>query len=470
MVVHRNNLLTYYYNKTGIELILIALITLFAALLRLYNLGTWSFWWDELNTIRDGLIFLDYGVLDRTAFRFLNYIMISNFEINEWNTRIIPAMVGIITLPILYFPIKRIYGKDIALLSIFFLAISPWHIYWSQNARFYTTLLLFYTLALLLFYIAIEEDKPLYLIISMVFMGMAVVERYTSAMIGGVIGLYVILLLLPQLSRPKGLNLRNLLLLGVPAILGILAFVPRILNIMSGFNQNWINSNPFWLLAGVVYYIGLPVLLIGSIGAIYQVVQKKKATLLLAINSIIPMIAIAVMSTFMYTANRYLFITLISWLILAAIGVKELLANSNGHAKLFGLGVLGILIFSPLSEDMLYFRYQNGNRDDWKSAFNFIQKHRQPDDLVVSANPAIGDYYLGDTTAEMSSFDINNPIYSNKRIWFVEDFNADEKWPKTHQWILENTSLMGVFDVHLQARVFTMRVYLYDPGGEKFPD
>jgi mannosyltransferase len=466
MISQRIKNLSRYYNHTGIEYILLILITLLAALLRLYHLGTWSFWWDELNTIRDGINFWDIDILNRTPFRFLNYLVISNLEINEWNTRILPALVGILTLPILYFPVKKIFDKDIALLSTFFLAISPWHIYWSQNARFYTTLLLFYTLAKLLFYIAFEEDKPLLLIISMVFMGMAVIERFTSVVIGGVIGLYIVLLVFLQFKRPRGLNLKNILILTLPSLIGIVVLGINIYGDLTGFNDGWINNNPFWLVASVVYYIGIPVIFIGTIGAIDQVFKKNRAALLLLLNAMLPILGLAIISTFMYTANRYIFITLTSWLILAAVGVKELLTNSGGYAKLFGLGVLGILIFSPLSEDMLYFRYQNGNRDDWKAAFNFIERHKQPNDLVVSSNPAIGDYYLGDKTIGMAKFNPDSIGHMEDRIWFVEDFNAEEKWPQLHDWIIKNTSLLGVFDVSLQARVFTMRVYLYEPLGQ----
>ena len=457
-----HRIVRFYNNNPSIEFILLALITLLASLFRFYHLGTWSFWWDELNTVRDAVIFWDYDLLGRTPFRLLNYLMLSNFEINEWNARIMPAVIGIITIPILYFPIRKIYGKDIALLSLFLLAISPWHIYWSQSARFYTILLLFYTLALLIFYMAIEEDNPVYLIISMVLMGMAIVERFTSGLIVIVIGLYLIFLLSPYFGRPKGLNIKNLLLLLIPGLISVVLIAPSFFTSITGFNANWINNNPFWVLAGVVYYIGLPVICIGSVGAAYQVIKKKRVGLLLSLNAILPIVVITIISTFMYTANRYMFITLTSWLILGAVAVKELLENVSGYGKLFSLGVVAILILSPLSEDMLYFRYQNGNRDDWKSALNFVKQNKQPGDLVVSANPAIGDYYLGETTISMAKIDLDSLVNSNKRIWFVEDFNVDEKWPRVHRWIRENATLVGVFDVHLQARVFTLRVYLYE--------
>jgi mannosyltransferase len=178
-------------NHWAMQYIILGIITIIAAALRLYKLGEWSFWWDELFTVRDAINYIDYDIIDRSLFRTLNYLVLSHWEINEWNVRIVSAIIGILSIPILYFPIRRIFNMDIALLSMLLLAISPWHIYWSQSARFYTTLLLLYTLALLIFFIAIEEDKPFYLVISMLFMGLAIIERFSSAIIVVVMGSYL---------------------------------------------------------------------------------------------------------------------------------------------------------------------------------------------------------------------------------------------------------------------------------------
>lgn len=449
-------------NQRAWEYIILTIITVVAAVLRLYKLGEWSFWWDELYTIRDVNQYLDLDILGRTTFRTLNYLLLPNLEINEWNVRIISAVIGILTIPILYFPIRRIFKNEVALLSTLLLAISPWHIYWSQSSRFYTILLLYYTLALLFFFISIEEDKPLFRGISILFLGLALFEKISSAIIIIVLGAYLSILGVAMFKRPNGYHIKKMLFLFIPGVIVLLFLVPGYLPRIIALNEGWINNNPFWLLSGVIFYIGLPVLSIGSAGALFRLLKKDRAVLLLSLNAVLPIITIAVLSIFMYTANRYAFITLTSWLILAALAVKELIVNSRGLVKLFGLGVMGILILSPLSEDVLYFRYQNGNRDDWKSAFYFIEQHKQVGDLVVSANPDMGNYYLGEQTIGMSTFtpDILQDIRGD--VWFVEDFNAEEKWPQIHKWIVENTRLVGVFDVHVQARNFSMRVYHYD--------
>ena len=55
-------------------------------------------------------------------------------------------------------------------------------------------------------------------------------------------------------------------------------------------------------------------------------------------------------------------------------------------------------------------------------------------------------------------------IEKNKnRVWFVEDMVAQQIFPDVHNWLRENTQQVANLDVHIQARNFKMRVYLYDP-------
>ena len=147
---------------------LLGMITLIAALLRFYKLGEWSFWWDEMFTLRDVQnIFDNFGVRTSLSFMLIN-VVLNALGISEWSARLVPAIFGILSVPILYFPVKKMFGPAVALITGSLLALSPWHLYWSQNARFYTALLLFYTLALLTFYFWIEEDRLGYLLLTMI--------------------------------------------------------------------------------------------------------------------------------------------------------------------------------------------------------------------------------------------------------------------------------------------------------------
>lgn len=452
-----------FESNAKLQYLLIAGITILAALFRFYRLGTWSFWYDEIYTLRDVRNIFNLGLLDQQFSRLLIYLTVNLLGTSEFTARLAPAVIGILTIPMLYFPTRKIFGPGVALLSALFLAISPWHLYWSQNARFYTALLLFYSLALFAFYFAFEKDRPLYLLFFLVLLGLAVQERLFAVFMAPIAALYLLAVKYLPFEKPTGLRARNIWLLVVPVILiGLVAgyeFISDPGKWLAGFG--WVNNNPFWLMGGVVFYIGLVFLCMGSVGGLFLLHQKNRAGLLLAIAAFFPILAILALSPIQYTANRYAFIALTSWLILAAVGVWELLRRVESEAWFLSAGVLLILLLDPVGEAMLYYRYQNGNRDDWKAAFTLINQLKSPDDQVVVTNTLLGDYYTdGKDTVNYRALDLEN-LPGDGRYWFVEDNNVGDKSPPTQRWLQQNADLIAVFDVHVRARVFKMRVYLY---------
>ena len=450
-----------------IQYIILAVITLLAAVLRFYRLGEWSFWYDEIFTLRDVNNFLEISIIEQQFSRALIYIAVNLLGTNEFNARFVPALIGTISIPILYFPIRRMFSPAVAILSALFLAISPWHLYWSQNARFYTTLLLFYTLGLFLVYFAFEKDKPWYLVFSLLLLGLAVLERLFAVMLVPVIGGYLIALKVLPIEKPPGFRARNIWILVVPTIIiglvGSYQFISNPGKWLEGFG--WINNNPIWIISGLAFYIGLPFLCIGAVAAVYFLLQKSRAILLLTFAAIIPIVALVVLSLFQYSANRYAFVSLTSWLILAGLGVWELFRQSKGRTWILVSGVLLILLLVPLSENILYYQYQNGNRDNWTAALRLVNRSKVPGDMVVVTNTQLGDYYTkGEGTINFRRVDYDSLPTEEGRVWFIEDNNLGEKQPNILRWVEQNSDLIANYDVHVRARIFKMRVYLYDPA------
>lgn len=429
-----------------------------AAVLRFYKLGEWSFWGDEVFSLSSKVD----GFMQSTSVSLIR-VTTAALGANEWSARLAPAIIGVLTIPVLYFPTRKRFGVGTALISALLLAVSTWHLYWSQNARFYVLLLLLYTFALLAFYLGIEEDKPWFIVIALIFFGLATKERMLALFFVPVVVCYLILLKILPFEKPAGFRLRNLAIFFVPCIgLGIIFSIPFLKDVpawLSGFGR--INNNPFWLMAGTFYYIGLPTVVLGSSSAIYFLVKKNRAALLFSLGAVIPLFSIMVISLFQYTANRYIFVCLTSWIMLAAMAANELFIQAKGQAKILATGVLAILLLGSLSEDWLYFRYQHGNRDDWKAAFSFIEQQRQPGDLIFSAKPEVAAYYLGEKVPGFQHFTVSD-FEGHPRIWLVEDLNTRELFPEVHAWMVQNARQVANYDNHLNARVYTMRVYLYE--------
>jgi hypothetical protein len=123
-----------------------------------------------------------------------------------------------------------------------------------------------------------------------------------------------------------------------------------------------------------------------------------------------------------------------------------------------------ILVLAPLSEDVLYYQYQNGNRDNWRAAFEYVQQQKAERDLVIVPDHNLADYYLQEQTVSMGDVNLTRLREVEGKVWFLEDMNVEVKYPQLYEWMLENSELVANMDVHLRARNFKMRVYMYDPA------
>ncbi len=453
------------------QLILLILITLLAFSLRFYKLGEWSFWGDEYITVRKAINIFGGGVTRLSPSMLSTHIVLDRFGVTEWNARLVSASVGIISVPILFWLVKRLFNAYAALIAALLLAVSPWHIYWSQNARFYTTLLLFFTLALFFFYWALEEDRPWFMLVSLFFFGLASIERLLSGFLIPTIVGYLILIKICRYESPPGLKWRNLAIYFVPGLLGLVALLllnPSIQDPERGARSfGFVNNNPLWILSGLGFYLGIPMIVMAIFGGLRLWTHRNRLGLLLSLMALVPLLSLMFISFFQYTANRYAFVSLSSIVILAAYAAKELLAQMPQQGKLLAIGAVLILLAMPMTDNFLYYNYQYGNRDNWKEALELISARMDDGDKVITSNRALADYYLEVETIGMQNVEVDGldaMIGDAERVWVVIDVTAVGKGPTTIKWARANARYMDSFDVNISARTFPMEVYLYNPA------
>jgi mannosyltransferase len=448
-------------NNTLQYLLLIGIMVL-AAALRLYKIGEWGFWIDEIYTINRAAG--DLGSILIPLSTRLIHLALGLLGIDEFSARIIPGILGILSIPILFFPIRKLTSGTISLLAVLLLAISPWHIYWSQNARFYSALMLFYGLAGLCLFIWLESENPWYLVFSMVLIGFAMLERGTTLFIFPVFIVYLIALFVLPIERPPGLHWKNLALFFLPMFaLGIIVVFSSG-NIFSFFTNIFGHQhNPIRVFLSVVYDVGLPLFLLASLGGVYSIYQKSRLGLFLLIGVFVPLVILVLIAPFTQAFSRYVFQTLAFWIILGVIAIKAMIDNASGAGKFLAVGLALLLVADAFSQDVLYFSYQHGNREDFKGAFEIIAGGKQSNDLIISGWPEIGTYYLDEPVISASEVKTKEIALSENRVWFVVD-NRSGFPSRLQAWIEDNSQLMGVRDVYLPGKLMLMRVYLYSPG------
>lgn len=476
-----DTLMTNIKEKPLYHYVILAAIVLFAAVLRFYKLGEWSMWIDEIYTINRAQIHFSDPVrviqnLPTTLWLpvsvILTNIALSLLGVTEWSARLVSALIGIASVPILYFVTRKIFGTVVALVLALLLTISPWHIFWSQNARFYTSLMLLYALAAFLFYLGIEKNRPVYFIGFYILFYFALSERLLAAFIFPTIFAYLIFLWLFRFERPAGFNTRNLLIILAPILFMVLYEVIRYLisgsSITTFFIENFGEKqveDPIRLLLSILYNISFPIVALGSVAGIYLFLKRDRVGLFLLLNAILPVVFLVLMNPIAFTKDRYVFVTLTFWLVLAAVALNELMSRTSGLGYLLTFGVLVVLLVDAAGSDILYYHVNNGHRRDWRAAFEMIEEKSQSDDVVVAWWPEFSPFYFENREIiPYKDVSVEAMLESEKRYWFVID--SETVWGNipVRDWLELHGQLIDILYLRLPEDDFNLKIYLYDPA------
>lgn len=480
------------------EYLLLAAVSLFAASLRFYKLGEWSFWLDEVITVNASAYIADWPLTRLPIYLVLTRATLDLFGSGEWSARLAPALTGILTIPALYFPTRRLLGPAVALMAAALLAIAPWHLFWSQNARFYALLLLFYNLGMLLFLIGLREKRPSYLLVAFLFLILAVRERSTAFFFVPVIAAYLAGLWLTAPGRQLAWSRRLLLvMIGLVVTFGLydlsLLLFGREGSLIGSVWRTFVgkpNHDPLRLALAIAFQMGLPLLCLGGVGGLYlslnrtldagshlqgaktcnverstlhPLAVRDRAILFVFVGAVLPPLVLLLLSLFMFTVDRYVFITLPFWCILAAAAIKELFDLTQRRGRPLAWAVLLLLLLTSLAQVMLYYRFQNGNRPAWRQAFALVAQRQIPGDVVVSTTARVGQYYLDPNVRDINSITPASLESRTTRTWFIIDEAIGGVEPTLHAWIRQNTSLVGVLEGLMPGKSLTIRLYLHEP-------
>lgn len=140
--------------------LLILTITMAAALLRFYHLDFNSLWLDEAFTA--WFAHQSFGWIwaacmswepNPPLFFWLEHAVVMAAGGSDFMLRVIPALAGIATVPVVAYTAREIAGDRYGAVSAILLTVLPFHIYLSQEARAYALAILFVALALYAFVI-----------------------------------------------------------------------------------------------------------------------------------------------------------------------------------------------------------------------------------------------------------------------------------------------------------------------------
>lgn len=155
-----------FFQQIRIDNLMLGIIVI-ACLLRLPDLGRQSLWIDEMCVYNDSLSTLER--ISRTVHpvTFLLARLSMAFGQSEFFLRLPNALVGILSIPFMFLLARRLFGLQTAYVAAVLLAFSPYHIYYSQDANYYSEMIFF---SLLTYYLLFTffERRTLWLFLLLV--------------------------------------------------------------------------------------------------------------------------------------------------------------------------------------------------------------------------------------------------------------------------------------------------------------
>jgi mannosyltransferase len=385
-------------------------ILLLAFALRIACLDAQSLWWDEAFSVTVGsmdLRSLMTTVLDDRVHPPLHYLVL-HFWLplarSEFMVRAPSAFLGALAVASMFPMAALVGGKRLGLISAFALAISPLHIWYSQEARMYSLIVLLTLLANYFFGRLLRRDQPINWLGYSIFTLLAMHAHYLTLFVILAQGTYLIL------ARPRNrVLLREWLLCML--IVGVLC-APWLVAIFltGGFYQaniSWIRpavpQDLFW----TVYDFGLGfssnpanlfnILAALSIAAILVYVSVRLFRGMIPVRQrnmlrfvwywlSLPLILVFLISLdwplpqkrSIYM-DRFLIPLLPAFLILVSYGMKRIFERKKA---LGALAAAVLLVPIGVSTSSLFLD-QTYHRDDWRQAIAEIRENAQSGDVLL---------------------------------------------------------------------------------------
>ena len=459
--------------------ILLICIVSIGVFLRFWNLGQWSFWIDEVLTVLDAEAFsLSNSPINPIPYIAAKFSVLIGEKLSfliggedEWNSRLIFCITGIISIPIVFGLGQTLYNSRVGLLAAAFVALSNWHLFWSQNARSYIFTFLFAALTAWFFYRSLENDSTLFTICALFSCICLILSHLLTAAIVPALAVYATLRMLEERNRKRWINL---LLFFLPFALPVLMLaLPQIRGYISfGWGHNEWGRSPLYIILTLIQGVSIPVAVAVFFAAFVR--PFNRPTLFLICFAGVPLALLLIASQLQNVAGYYLFWTTPAYFILAAVicdYIWEATAADKHHLLKVLLPCLIIVVL--LSQDYLYFQYENGGRPRWREVFEIIQSKKRPADILILSEPKMAQYYMHGLEAididvlvkDKEAFERKWNSSAEERLWCVVDvasFNVFDADMAVRNWIRERGRMIETLPAFSRAKDRTIHIYLVE--------
>lgn len=422
--------------------VLLTALTLFALALRFWRLGKWSLDSDEVFMLRDSL---EPSPLNpRPLLYFLNRYLVSPFmPLDEFGLRLLPAIFGVLAIPVFYLVARRLVGSRAALFGALLLTLNPLHVYYSQFARYWSLVFLLSAVYPYAVYIGVRERNRRTLALGLVAGVLASLAHPSSViMIGGllvwVVATYLTRDQLRHLWGQRRVRWGALVGSLVLSAVIVLRFVPML--------KGWIyHKTP-----GGVFLFHMPnkpglgelsyllsfvesttvPLVLAAVAGIYVLWQIRDRSLAILLTSLF-IFQLAFLTLVRLTApiSTFYLVPVVPVLFIGAGVFLDQLAAMDWKLRpswLFPATVAVIMLAA--GAPTLISQYLDGRRWDFRAVAHWLEGPLVPGDIVFSDQAGVLTHYLPGTKVERLTAD---PARLGETVRMLQ-----QSGPKSSLWVV----------------------------------
>jgi len=458
---------------------------LLLGLLRFVRLSTWSLWIDESLTWTDA----HHGIVGGEIQNPLGYRLIEGTVAllggvaSEFSLRILPAVAGWACIPVAYCAFHTLFGSRRAAVASLLVAVSSWHLYWSQSARFYSLAQLTTLLGAWVLLSALTRGSVLKALLGLALAAAGALFHPSSVLLLPALSLGPFFL--GRIGRPIafGSELVARVLLAV-GILGALISAGWLFKAWDTYAYQKGHEGLSAAASSVAHFVKTtgffvtPLLATGVLVGTWFAFTSRRGADMFAVLLVVCAIVLAFFAAaFVRVSAQYVFVVL-PWIALVA----ALPVGSRGE---HGLGRRGeaawilVLTLPALVTSFLYLTVRRGERPPWREAYQYVASARTSGDQIFGMAAPVGEFYLAPQNTDLrrptalASLDLYRArlpehwAAKGRRQWFVvnpEDFAGwgSRDAADFQRFLREECRLDAVWPLYVESRDLSVWVYVRD--------
>lgn len=387
----------------------VAALLVAAAATRIYGLASWPLFGDEFFTLRDSTR-VSFDLLRRPLLFWLNHHLVQPFvPMDELGLRLLPAAFGVAGVAVLAEAGRRLATARAGLLAGLLAVLSPWHLAWSQTARYYTLAFLLAAVSPAALYLAVRERSRGWLAAGLAATALAWLAHPTAVLPAAG---FVVWLAGWAIVRSEGRR-RRLLLGAVAAAAAVgLAAAWAMLSQWTSLGQDWGIGGVWVAVSWAVRLSAGPALAAAAGVALLWLDGRRGLATFLAASVAVPVAVVAVLGEFVSVHTGFLFATAPYVFLAGGSFLDRLVRGTDGPSLrrlVVGAAAVGLVVATGLPSFVSH--YVDGGRPDFREAARHVAARAGPDDLVLADHRGPFNYYtpslasrpLGRDTARIDS-------------------------------------------------------------------